>query len=559
MSQLPRIVLTIALLFAAAGPPDRAAGQTKGQLSYNPDKDAAYLILRGRNDERAARLSVDGDENLRGFLELHRDGDRGFYAYVDSDGEGGLTLSSPAGDAVNLFIDDSSNSGVFQLRDGSGDTRVRLFVDDRGQGQLRLDGETDGERVSLYIDPEDQGGLRIRDDSGDSVATLYVDDDSDTGVLVLGESGGQTRAFLRVTDGGRGTLSLDGSDNVEKARLYVDGEDQGGLRLRTAAGNDGAVLFIADSSDVGILRLMNGGGSTRAELRVTNEGRGLLSLDGGDALVGAQLYVDARDEGGLRLRAGADGDRATLFVGDASGGGVLQLRDASGAVTITLDGATGVISKSGVNGFLIPHPRQEGQEIFYASLEGPEAAIHVRGRGRLENGVAEIRFPGHFRSVARARTVNVQVTPTTVETNGLAVVRSNRRGFEVRELGGGEGEATFDWFATAERGDIDPIEVVRDAEPAILDNVSFTRPQLDLTAVPRGMIPILDPRPDRPIDLTRERLQVLGRGEIVRPQIDLAPDLIEERPPIGVKPDLRDDVDVFVDPSLGPVRPRPER
>ena len=119
----------LAALSLGALPPG-ALAQTKGQLSYNGDKDAAYLILNGRNDNRAARLSVDCSDNTRGFLELHRDGSRRFYAYVDDDGEGGLTLSSPSGEAVNLYIDNSSNSGVLYLRESSGDTRVRLFVDD---------------------------------------------------------------------------------------------------------------------------------------------------------------------------------------------------------------------------------------------------------------------------------------------------------------------------------------------------------------------------------------------------------------------------------------------
>ena len=79
----------LCLTLALAG---RAAAQDKGTLAYNGDKDAAYLILDGRNDNRAARLSVDGDENLRGFLELHRDGSVRVSLYVDDEGEGGIYI-----------------------------------------------------------------------------------------------------------------------------------------------------------------------------------------------------------------------------------------------------------------------------------------------------------------------------------------------------------------------------------------------------------------------------------------------------------------------------------
>lgn len=206
-------------------------------------------------------------------------------------------------------------------------------------------------------------------------------------------------------------------------------------------------------------------------------------------------------------------------------GRVLELRDASGAITITLDGASGVIAKSGVNGFLIAHPDQDDKEIFYASLEGPEAGLYARGKGRLEGGIAEVRLPPHFRAVARERTLTVQVTPTTIKTNGLAVVKKSRRGFTVQELGGAEGETSFDWFAVAERGDIDPIVVVRPRRGIRLPNLSLGTVKMDGTTLPANVMPVIEPRLDRNIRITPQRRETLLLGDQIRRNIELRPDI----------------------------------
>ena len=550
-------ILFLAMLFAVGTAVD---AQTKGRLSYNGDKDAAFLILNGRNDNRAARLSVDGGDNLRGFMELHNDGLRRFYAYVDGDGEGGLTLSSPTGEAVNLFIDNSSNSGVLHLRDGAGESRVRLFVDDQGQGQLRLEGETNSDRVSLYVDGEDQGGLSIFDDSGDLVGNLYVDDDSDTGVLVLKNSSGETRAFLRVTDSGRGKLSLDGSDNVEKVDLYVDGVNQGGLAIRGTGGADAGSMFVGDSTNAGVLRLMRDGGGTRAEMSVDSAGRGQLILDGAGGGQRARLNADSNNNGLLALRSSA-GERAAMGIDNSSGGGALVLRDASGNITVTLDGATGVLAKSGVNGFLIDHPNNTSQQIFYASVEGPEAGMYIRGSGRLSDGVAEIALPGHFEAVARRETVTVQVTPTSRETRGLIVTKKSTSSFVVEELGEQFGKTTFDWLVMAERGDIDPIQVVRGKFALQLQQLQPARIELDRTTMPIGLLPIIEPKADRPVVLNLQRFEAIRRGEPVNAEILLKPDVAEG---ILVNPGRIRDPDLLnpgrIKPGLtAPLRPNPMR
>lgn len=511
-----RQVLVVAGFLLAS----QVTAQDKGVLAYNGDKDAAYLILDGRNDNRAARLSVDGDENLRGFLELHRNGNPRVHLYVDAEGEGGLTLRNDSNDAASLFVDDSSESGVLILRSENGESRVRLFVDDDGQGQLRLEGSGNSERVSLYVDNEDQGGLWLKDDDGDTVATLYVDNDSDTGVLSLKDDNGDTRAFLRVSDSGRGLLSLDGSDDQEKIRLYVDDQQQGGVTVRGSSNEIAANLYVDDSSDTGVLVLKDGTGDTRAYLRVNDQGRGTLSLDGDDSVARAELYADVVNQGGLQIRGTDASTRAEIWVGNTSDAGRLRLYNGAGELTVELNGETGVISKSGMNGFLIEHPRNSREEIFYASLEGPEAGMYVRGSGKLQDGFARIELPEHFLAVARKDTMTVQVTPTSIDTTGLAVTRKHDAGFEVRELIGGPGQTTFDYHVIAERGDIDQLTVVRPRTYPRVEQITdrgrtnpadrgptIERPTLDTTLTPIQL------REDALKTLSPARLKQLRDGD----------------------------------------------
>lgn len=43
--------------------------------------------------------------------------------------------------------------------------------------------------------------------------------------------------------------------------------------------------------------------------------------------------------------------------------------------------------------FRVPNPNDVKTDIWYASIEGPEAAAYLRGTARLNNGRAFIPFP----------------------------------------------------------------------------------------------------------------------------------------------------------------------
>lgn len=93
------------------------------------------------------------------------------------------------------------------------------------------------------------------------------------------------------------------------------------------------------------------------------------------------------------------------------------------------------------------HPTQPDKEIWYASLEGPEAGAYVRGTASLINGEAFVPFPDHFTEVCGQEKITIQLTPRHWDTYGLAVVEIKSNGFVVKELKGETGSFEFDWEA----------------------------------------------------------------------------------------------------------------
>ena len=115
-----------------------------------------------------------------------------------------------------------------------------------------------------------------------------------------------------------------------------------------------------------------------------------------------------------------------------------------------------------IKSFHEPHPTKPDKEIWYACIEGREAAMYVRGTARLENGKATITFPEDFSLMAVGEGMTASLTPGDALSKGLAVVRKTTLGIEVQELSGGNGNYTFDWEVKAVRKGYERFQVVRD-------------------------------------------------------------------------------------------------
>ncbi len=121
-----------------------------------------------------------------------------------------------------------------------------------------------------------------------------------------------------------------------------------------------------------------------------------------------------------------------------------------------------------VKNFRMDHPRDHTKEIWYASLEGPEAGAYERGTGSLQQGETFIPFSEHFQLVINPETITVSLTPLSSETYGLAVIEKSEFGIKVKELKGGTGNFKFDWEVKGVRKgyeDYQPIRMKGSATP----------------------------------------------------------------------------------------------
>jgi len=112
--------------------------------------------------------------------------------------------------------------------------------------------------------------------------------------------------------------------------------------------------------------------------------------------------------------------------------------------------------------FRMDHPEDPDKEIWYTSLEGPEAAAYERGTAQLADGEVFVPFSEHFRLVANAKTMTVHLTPLSADTYGLAVVEKTEKGFKVKELRQGKGNFKFDWEVKCVRKGHEDFKPVRD-------------------------------------------------------------------------------------------------
>jgi hypothetical protein len=129
------------------------------------------------------------------------------------------------------------------------------------------------------------------------------------------------------------------------------------------------------------------------------------------------------------------------------------------SMSVLADGTGYVVAN--VKNFRVANPRDPSTEIWYAAVEGPEAAAYVRGTARLVGGRAVIDLPEHFQDVAGAAGMTVQLTPRSAASLGLAAVERTPARVVVRELRRGTGSYRFDWLVKAIRRGHEDYRVIR--------------------------------------------------------------------------------------------------
>lgn len=252
----------------------------------------------------------------------------------------------------------------------------------------------------------------------------------DLGYIGVADAGGNIRAFMDVWDqsqtGRMLNFGVNGNLNV-RTSFWINDPNTGLIQIYDPNGVDKVLITGGDPT-------ASGPKSGSAEF---------LGDNGNDNVIvrGGLFSGISQDHGGIGVYDAAGANQAAIYV-DANGDGIVF---------------------GDVKNFRIPHPTQADKEIWYASLEGPEAGAYVRGTGQLVNGEGIVNFPDHFSAIANAQSMTVVLTPLSADSEGMAVVEKTAQGFKVKELRRGTGNYSFDWEVKAVRKGYENYRPVRNA------------------------------------------------------------------------------------------------
>ncbi|MEM6264603.1 MAG: hypothetical protein AAGI38_18975 [Bacteroidota bacterium] len=245
-----------------------------------------------------------------------------------------------------------------------------------------------------------------------------------------------------------GFVGVYNSSGSLRAHLQVNSAGAGGITLRGDNGQNNAVIgYLGSDGNHGIVSAMDDGGRTRASIYSNTSDIGVVQTYGSNNNSNAAFgYLTGYPNNGyVMARRSSGATEAGMYVNSSNRGVVF----------------------GDVKNFRMEHPTQPGKEIWYACIEGPEAAAYERGTARLENGRAVVTFSEHFQMVASTKDMTVMLTPLSGASEGLAVIRKSENGFEVVELRNGSGNYEFDWEVKVVRQGFEDYQVIRDESEAM--------------------------------------------------------------------------------------------
>ena len=194
--------------------------------------------------------------------------------------------------------------------------------------------------------------------------------------------------------------------------------------------------FIFSSSDAGVVQTYGPGGTEN--VRISNSG--VVGPDGGAVWIydnNNVLRASATANGYMAVH-GTNGNRNVILGSDPGtpNAGSMEVYDANGNVQaeVYVDGSGLGVVAADIKNFRMTHPNDISKEIWYASLEGPEAGAYTGGTAQLINGEVSIDLPSHFSQVATINGMTVQLTPLSADSEGLAVVEKTTSKSSYRKL-----------------------------------------------------------------------------------------------------------------------------
>lgn len=420
------------------------AGTGTGSIQLKNSVDKGVCLLQTSDD--AGYISLNNKSGERAVVQLYasQQGESGVVKVLDSDGNLSVQLNESGISTRSLVVTDSlGNTTASIFSDGSINTSGSLSVSGGISTSSWLSADTIDARAFGTVNT---GLINVNKSNGNPAVQLFETTEK-TGFFTVYGSDGNRKAWLNGQDSGYvsgGVLNALKTDGKIAVQLFALNGDKGFISVRGTDGNQKVWINGQDSGYIGagVFSAMRPNGNIAAQLYGAESGN--LAIFNSDGKVVTEVGTNTVKAGFIETKTKDDKVAVRISTVTADGSGSIGVYDSSGNLKLYLQG-------NGAKNFVMPHPHDENRNIFYAAIEGPEAAAYIRGKAKLTVGRAEIEFPEHFSLVVNPETITIQLTPRSAESKGLAVVAQSECGFSVRELWQGEGEYEFDYFVAGVR------------------------------------------------------------------------------------------------------------
>jgi hypothetical protein len=407
------------------------------------------------------------------------------------------------GSTVNVSISDGNNVSFNNDDDDADPTNEFQDLSNLKSGDDVTINITDGNSTTLNVRDGDFSASNELQNLSFSNNTLSITNGN--AVSIAEGKWTENSSANAVYYDGKVNVGIDNfSNNTTGAELYVNGQgmfqneffpnsyskigDQGSIDLYNqgtnvvSLGGSGILTLRDPLNGTGNQIILNSNDGTGIFLRNNNQplidltktsaGGGRIDITnqfGNNATV--QLGTDAVSGMGYVNTYFASSINTNLYVSSASNeyGGIAvydAFETAQAGLAIDTNG-DGIVFAD-VKNFRMDHPENEEEEIWYASLEGPEAGAYERGTAQLVNGEALVPFSDHYTLVIAEDGMTVMLSPLSAESLGLAVIEKTKEGFKVKELYGGTGNYSFDWEVKGVRKGFEDYKVIREKKDMVV-------------------------------------------------------------------------------------------
>lgn len=264
-------------------------------------------------------------------------------------------------------------------------------------------------------------------------------------------TGGYYGAFCKGLAGG--FTGVYASANGATYSLYADGPSY--LSGQFTAGSTSGFSDLST--------FYNGASVNYGGLRVNDNGGGFSILNS----TGSGVYLRGGYNGSGYLHTVGSNGTDVCFINTVGGfldRAYMGIYNTGGSIRagFYINASNQGVMFADVKNFRMDHPTDPTKEIWYACVEGPEAAAYVRGTGQMVNGEGAVVFSEDYRLVANPTSMTVMLTPLSADSKGMAVVEKTATGFKVKELSGGTGNYSFDWEVKCVRKGYEDYKAVRE-------------------------------------------------------------------------------------------------